>query len=280
MERRAGLKYFRNLVLCFSGGGYGGRASGQGFEIQLGLFSSWSTRGHSTTQYPPTTTRTFWFAIILLIGIGITAALLDLFVQRIFGFPENADGHWSQLLRLGGYFYLLVATISFLVILRERAVETAREEREIWAYHATEHKVIVCVSNRLPPTPETLKRVPKTNIACGSARKACYFVSQFLMGLSFLAISTSNPVLFVVIFVLWGGRLIYERIITHELVDQPFLSLWMRGVVILTLPFTALPLLIEKFFFLHEPSDEILQEGVELAQQIYEDLGIVPEPES
>lgn len=280
------MKYFRNLVFCFLGHPfYSGVTIGNGFQVKHQLSGAlFQTSGHKVLGTKQDNRFRIGDHIFFFLGIVLVvllAILLGWFVQLVLAFFVNSAEHSFQPRQLFAYLSLGAGLLILIYIIAARFVGITSRKQE---YHACEHKVILCASNRLEPTPEALKAIPKSSAYCGVSIRM--LLAETLLFVGFNAIVAGGQggawgiagSIFSISFLAGASTMLILVTLSamKKQVTTRFVLL-VLPLAVISLPIWILPLLIEQLLFLKEPSDEILQEGVELAQRMYEELGITPQ---
>lgn len=112
-------------------------------------------------------------------------------------------------------------------------------KKDLREYHACEHKVIVLLTENLPPTLENLKKMPRVVLSCGSVPTGIRAVCPTIVGI---------------------GLLIFKIL--------PQVN---PAIILLLIPLLCLiPSLLFQFFLAtRKPSEEKLKEALEVAEEFY-----------
>lgn len=172
--------------------------------------------------------------------------------------------------------------LSFVRLLRPVTFRI-REPAQILQYHACEHKTIAVLGRSLPPSISSLHEMNKTTIYCGFSTNMHWVQVLFIGGLLFTF--GSQSILWVIFGLQLGGyfcndALSYFLNRAVHFTGRKYI-LWMLYVPFI--PLWIVPLSVERIFGLKEPTDEMLQEGMEAAMEVYRLQGkhhLIPEAQS
>jgi len=136
------------------------------------------------------------------------------------------------------YFYFLFC-FSAISALYMTAFIFFIPRKDLREYHACEHKVIVLLTENLPPTLENLKKMPRVEFSCGSVPVGIQAVGPVTIGIGLLICKTSPQV--------------------------------NSAIILLLIPAVCLilSLLLQFFICTREPSEEKLRESLEVAEEFY-----------
>ena len=139
-------------------------------------------------------------------------------------------------------------------------------------WHACEHKSVILITASIEPTIENLKKMPVTLTNCGVLIKGVDLEILTFVFLSFFACSLPNLEEFIIPLIpLYFFISISFSCCIYTLTNMAT-DLFDYATAIIALPIMAIPLLVEKFMALKEPSDEKLaQTAAELKEFINTD---------
>jgi len=118
---------------------------------------------------------------------------------------------------------------------------------KMWEYHACEHKVLHLLYERLEPTIENLKKMPKTSLRCGN-----------------------TPLALIVLFICFV--VLTSFLYFGDLKFLPQLIYKIPPLIVILDSSVSLAFILHPFLTLKEPRESILQEGVEIAKKASENL--------
>lgn len=242
-----------------------GKSSKTGFCItdhSKGLPKTWQTDNYVELKVG---------RLVESMSIAASILLLALFVAILFShiaipYLPTAQYLLPHSLRIPAVS-LTALSVSILLLV---SLWFLRQDKKLLQYHGVEHKVGCLIEAGLEPTYENLCRVPKNFYRCSFTDLSYTYTLYALVGISVLANWT------VVLWLIAASRM-YEAVVitlTKRLLPpgSPYRGKIQRCAVLPRNVLSAiliLPALLQYLFAIREPSEEILQEGLELAQKIY-----------
>lgn len=243
LERQIGVSSEREvrMILPFIGSskglfkGLGGTSRERGFAIGGSKGVIATSSGYSKDE------ELYSSQEVLGLGFKIQFVQVVIFGLILWFFSEGSPWLlplWILLLEL----VCLFSGIYIAALVKVRGKDQWRQ------YHGCEHKVISLVEEGLEPTIENLRKMPKVHVFCGTSLVSMVFLT---------------PLVFDLVLLLSYGQLNY--VAESERLQTNLIMALLAGLL-LSIP------AIQRFFTVKEPSEAVLQEGVEVAKRTYQVL--------
>lgn len=235
-------KILEDLLDIFMQTGIGGYSNGTGFVVRIvgedGKLHKFGTKNYQDDENPPKND--------LKTSLSSFGRFLFFTIIAITTLP----------------FWILTFTV---LRLRKRSPQ--------WPlYHAAEHKTIILLEKNLDPTFENFKKCPKTTLACGSSQVFLSFWGLFWLFLIPITASLGwLGVAHILNFALIASFLSFYFLPAAKILEKKgFPRVFAIRIILalIGLPLTLPGLLFEKALALSEPTPEIIEEAMEVAQEI------------